>query len=318
MSKKLLLTLLPLTFLVAACSGGNKPAQSSSQPTGSSVSSDPGTSLSVSSDPGTSLSVSSDPGTASTSEADPSVDPRGHAQLVGEGYEIKIGDLYYTLDETEADPGRTASYNLLAVALTAGEKITVHLDGGDALSIWAEADATNGVYPNYDERPQSEQYTEFTVTEDAVDGNVYFHVNSDDSYSLWLTPNQSGEGEGGGEGGEVVENKYCIYSVTNEAAVADLVLKGKDPAGKDQAEAKGVSLTQGDVIQLYDKENAAGWITTVEGWSFGGDSGTSTAWEAYLEAGTDSWTVLQDVTVDIYAKFQMNNDSIYFGISTAA
>ena len=301
MKKRLLLTLLPLAFFVAACSGANRPAASSSQTSNQSTTSQP------------SGDTSSD-----ESSADPSSEPsgEGHSSLIGEGYEIKVGDLYYTLEEREEpDQGRNASYFYEDLDLTAGDKVSVYLDGGEALAIWAEADTTNGVYPNYDERPGPDQHTEFTVTETAT-GDAYFHINSDDSYSLWLTPNQSGGEGGGGEGGQTADSKYAIYSVTNSEKICDLVLDGtKDLQGRDQGVALSVSLTEGDVIQLYDTENNAGWITTIEGYSFGGASADATDWQAYLTAGTDSWTVVQSCTVDIYAKFAFNNDSIYFGLS---
>lgn len=301
MKKKLLLTLLPLAFFVAACSGANRPAESSHSTGLSSSSSNP---------------TSSGESSGAEPSSEPSGDGEGHSSLIGEGFEIKVGDLYYTLEErAEPDQGRTASYSYEDLDFTAGDKVSVYLDGGEALAIWAEADTTNGVYPNYDERPGPEQHTEFTVTETAT-GDAYFHINSDDSYSLWLTPNQSGGEGGGGEGGQTTGSKYVIYSVTNSQKICDLVLDGsKDLQGRDQATALSVSLTAGDVIQLYDTENNSGWITTVEGYSFGGASADATDWQAYLTAGTDSWTVVQSCTVDIYAKFAFGNDSIYFGLS---
>ncbi|MBO4682744.1 MAG: hypothetical protein J5618_02680 [Bacilli bacterium] len=312
MKKRLLLTLLPLTFLVAACSGNSQEAQEEASRQAQSQSQ---AAQSQSQAAGDESSAAGDDETSADASSD---DIRAHTSLEGEGYEVKIGDLYYTLDEQTADEGRKESYNIENVELTAGDKVSVYLDGGEALSIWAEADTTYGVYPNYDERPSNEQHTEFTVT--ATDtGNVYFHVNSDDSYSLWLTPNQSnadgGSGSGSGSGETVTGSKFIIYSVTNSAKICDLTLDGsKDHQGRDQGVATAVVLTEGDVIQLYDTENNAGWITTIEGYSFGGENADSTNYTAYLTPGTNSWTVVQGCTVDIYAKFAFNNDSIYFGL----
>ena len=309
MSKKLLLTLLPLTFLVAACSGANRPAQSSSHPTG--------------------LSTSSAPAPTSEPEPEPSSDPEpepsgqeGRTDPVGIGFEVKVGQYYYELVENLLpDEGRNASYTAADVSFETGDKVSVTLNG-EAVEIWAEADNNHGIYPNYDERPQESKYDEFTITEGAI-GDIYFHVNSDDSYSIWITPNQeSGEGGegGGGEGGgsEPVVNAYAIYD--GDEKVCDLTMTGtKDYQQRDQAEAKGVSLTAGQQIALMNTGTGSSWLCPIEGWSFGGTSESSEAWKEYLEVVTvgegQAWEVKQDVTVDIYAKFAWENDAIYFGIA---
>ncbi|MBE6133315.1 MAG: hypothetical protein E7178_01455 [Erysipelotrichaceae bacterium] len=311
MSKKLLLTLLPLTFLVAACSGANRPAQSSSQPTGVSASS-------VSTPESSSVEPDPDP------EPEPDPGQEGRTEPVGIGFEVKVGQYYYELVENLLpDEGRNASYTASDVSFETGDKVSVTLNG-EAVEIWAEADKNHGVYPNYDERPQDSKYGEFTITEGAI-GNIYFHVNSDDSYSIWITPNQEGgEGEeGGGEeggGSEPVVNAYAIYA--GDEKVCDLTMTGtKDYQQRDQAEAKGVSLTAGQQIALTNTGTGASWLCPIEGWSFGGNSESSEAWKAYLEVVTvgeaQVWEVKQDVTVDIYAKFAWGNDSIYFGIAAA-
>ena len=110
------------------------------------------------------------------------------------------------------------------------------------------------------------------------------------------------------------EGKYAIYSKTDSKVLT--VLNKRDDTdyqGRDQYEGQ-ITAKAGDVIQLYDLENKAGWIPVIEGWSFGGKSDTDTAYAAYLEASEDGWTVLQDFTASIFAKFAYQNDSIYFGL----
>ena len=118
------------------------------------------------------------------------------------------------------------------------------------------------------------------------------------------------------EAGEepAAEGKYAIYSKTDSKVLT--VLNKRDDTdyqGRDQYEGQ-ITAKAGDVIQLYDLENKAGWIPVIEGWSFGGKSDTDTAYAAYLEASEDGWTVLQDFTASIFAKFAYQNDSIYFGL----
>lgn len=309
MKKRLLLTLLPLAFLVAACSGANRPASSSQTPNPSTTSQPSGDTSSAAGD--TSSATGDD-----SSEAEPE-DERAYDALKEEGVEVGIGSVYYTLESQPADPNMSASYNLKGLSVTEGEKIIIYNDG-TAVQAWAQADSDNGIYPNYNERPQSTKYEEFTVTATSDEADMYVHISeSTGDFMIWLTPTNDGTEGGGGEGGgQTTDSKYAIYSVTNSAKICDLVLDGsKDLQGRDQGIALSVSLTEGDVIQLYDTENSAGWITTIEGYSFGGASADATDWQAYLTAGTDSWTVVQSCTVDIYAKFAFNNDSIYFGLS---
>ena len=112
----------------------------------------------------------------------------------------------------------------------------------------------------------------------------------------------------------VAEGKYAIYSVKDSKTLVVLNKRDdKDLQGRDQYEGQ-ISAKAGDVIQLYDLENKAGWIPPIEGWSFGGKSDSDTAYTAYLTPGKDSWTVVQDFTASIFAKFAYQNDSIYFGL----
>lgn len=121
------------------------------------------------------------------------------------------------------------------------------------------------------------------------------------------TPDPSGEYE-------TIDTKYGIRNVTSGKYLCSLTLNGKDLQDRDQAQALGVNFKAGTEVQLYDTENNAGWIVNIEGWSFGGASATDTKYLEYLTPGASSWTVVKDFTADIYAKFAMGNDEIYFGL----
>lgn len=127
------------------------------------------------------------------------------------------------------------------------------------------------------------------------------------------------EGNGSGSSGSDIDpsginTKYGIRNVdTGEFVCALNPTDDKDMQGRDQAVALNVSFKAGTHIQLYDTENSAGWIVTVDSYSFGA-SGDATKVAAYLTAGTSSWTVVKDFTADVYAKFKMNDDQIYFGL----
>jgi len=190
MKKRLLLTLLPLAFLVAACSGANKPAASSSQTPNPSTSQPSGDTSSAAGD--TSSAAGDD-----SSEAEPE-DERAYDALKEEGVEVGIGSVYYTLESQPADPNMSASYNLKGLSVTEGEKIKLYNDG-TAVQAWAQADSDNGIYPNYNERPQSTKYEEFTVTETSDEADMYVHISeSTGDFMIWLTPTNDGT-EGGGE-----------------------------------------------------------------------------------------------------------------------
>ena len=125
-----------------------------------------------------------------------------------------------------------------------------------------------------------------------------------------LTPSEP-ENPGGDP---IVEGKYAIYSLTDSKVLTVLNKRNDtDYQGREQYEGQ-LSAKQGDVIELYDLENKAGWIPVIEGWSFGGTSDSDTAYTAYLEPGANGWTVVQDFTASIFAKFAWENDAIYFGL----
>ena len=113
----------------------------------------------------------------------------------------------------------------------------------------------------------------------------------------------------------VVENAYVLYDVENETVIAELVLSDEpDTQGRQQASALGVEFTAGMKFSIRNTGTEVNFLSPVEGWSFGGDSEESTAYEAYILIGEGYWEVLQDFKADVYAKFAWENDSIYFGL----
>lgn len=113
-----------------------------------------------------------------------------------------------------------------------------------------------------------------------------------------------------------ITTKYGLRDVDTGKYLCALEMSAeKDHQGRDQASALGVSFKTGVKFQLYDTENSAGWIVPVEGWSLGGSSADDTKYLEYFSVGADYWEVIQDFTGDVYAKFKMNDDGIYFGLS---
>lgn len=204
MKKKLFLGILPLMALAMTACGGGQPTTSidptSQEPTSVAPTSvDPTSEEATSEDPTSVEPTSVDPTSEEATSEDPTSEEEeeaGYDALTGIGAELSLGGRYYAFTENETpDLGRLASYSAFGLDLTKGQKIGLYFNG-EAISAWAEADADHGVYPNYDERPQAEKYSEFTVTVSA-EGNAYLHENDDESYSFWLTPNQVEEEETG-------------------------------------------------------------------------------------------------------------------------
>ena len=88
--------------------------------------------------------------------------------------------------------------------------------------------------------------------------------------------------------------------------------KGTNMDGKDEYLCSSVSFTAGTTVQMYDFGNSAGWIVTINPYSFGDTGGTGAAADTYLSVGVGSWTVKVDFTADVYIQLKMGSDSIYF------
>jgi hypothetical protein len=105
-------------------------------------------------------------------------------------------------------------------------------------------------------------------------------------------------------------SRYILQNYETQEVVCELFEDGtQDFQGRDQAVAKGVQLTAGTKIRLFNTEAGEGWIVTLDSWSFGQNP------SKYLEAKKDYWEVKLDCRVDVYAKFKFNDDQIYFGLA---
>ena len=279
MKKRLLLTLLPLALLVAACSGGNgggdettsaEPASTSgavatttSGAAATSTSAAAGTSTSAA--PATQTTSATDTTPAATSSAAPAgpSDIRAKTALDGTGVEVKVGSYYYTMPaNAEPDSGMAASYTLSNLTVTAGEKIVIYASG-EAVEAWAQADTGHNTYPNYNERPTSTKYSEFTVTTSSDAATMYVHETSTGDYQIWLTPTNDGTSSGGGEqqgGGSEPSTNECVWYVCGEGAF----LEGGEEwaAGGKQMSAHGdnevmitLTFSVGDTFKIVQKED---------------------------------------------------------------
>ena len=300
MKKSLLLTLLPLTFLVAACG-------SSSSDT-SSGTSDGVTSDSVTSADSTSTEVdSTSEDDSDSSETVNPVDSRAYTTLVGSGVEVQIGSYYYTMESQTADPNMTASYNLKGLSVVAGDVIHVYSNGA-AQQVWAQSDSVNGVYPNYDERPRDSKYDAVTVTASSDDADMYVHETSSGDYTIWLTPTNDGSSSSG-DGTDVdVDNKYTILVDTTEVALSH----NETPADPsyDEYFATGVSVTVGQKIQVRDNLSDGQPVWTIKNLD-------STSVVGFEVSG-DDLVCNTAGTYDIYLKLKFGEDQIYIGESAVA
>ena len=305
MKKRLLLTLLPLAFLVAACSGNSQEAADEASRQAAQSQSQAAAQSQAAGD-ATSADAADDTSAAANTDA------RAYDTLKSEGYEVLIGSSYYELESQTADTGRKESYNIKNIEFEEGQKVSVYLDGTQ-LSVWAEADKANGVYPNYNERPQESQYDEFTITA-GEEGDIYFHVNSDDSYSIWITPAQSEGGSGSGEGSgsgsapegapatgmAVCVNGTDFYALTNEGAWS------YDSSFTQYSNTTGIALEAGDVITFYNADAEGGPAT----W---GTMNIDPASQGSLTQESDGLHVGVAGTYDIYIKMKFAQDNIYMG-----
>lgn len=120
MKKKLFLGLLPLMAMaLTACGGGD---QSASQPEASSQ-------QPQSSQPAPQESSEEPPADSSEEE-----DARGYDALKSNGYEMKLGNRYYTLDTLEPDEaevgyGMQGKYSLTEIDVVEGQEVQFYKDG---------------------------------------------------------------------------------------------------------------------------------------------------------------------------------------------
>ena len=66
---------------------------------------------------------------------------------------------------------------------------------------------------------------------------------------------------------------------------------------------------------LYDFASDAGWVVSIDGYSFGGTAADSTDWQKYLSNDGSKYTVLQDFNAsEVYIKIKMGQDQVYFSL----
>lgn len=143
----------------------------------------------------------------------------------------------------------------------------------------------------------------------------------------------SGGGQGGGGGGDtpVVPPTPGTYEPSSTGALPSTgygfkftdnsYMAGTHVGDSDSGHAQYLisnrKFVKDQVFQLYDFANNAGWAVAVDPYSFGGDSGTSTNWQAYIfhDYSSNSYKVLQDFNAEsVYIKLKMGEDQLYFAL----
>lgn len=144
---------------------------------------------------------------------------------------------------------------------------------------------------------------------DAVFPDTYTTVPAQDGLALKAIFDGTDAGGSGGEmpsegyGFMFSDGKYIVASPTDEFD------------GFKQYTISNTSFTVGQSFTLYDFGNNAAWIVPLDGYSFGGDSASSTKWREYLSDTNSTWTVLTNFTANVYIKLKMNQDQVYFGLA---
>jgi hypothetical protein len=89
-----------------------------------------------------------------------------------------------------------------------------------------------------------------------------------------------------------------------------------DAQGREQYKVGNLELHTGDEFRLYDNTNHAGWVETLDAYSFGGDPehGHGEVWKSYLTMGTSYYTAKCDMVVDVYLKLKWEDNLVYFGL----
>lgn len=220
-------------------------------------------------------------------------DPRGYEALRGIGYEVFIGNRYYEMSSQTADDGRKETYSLKDFAFLAGDEVRLYKDG-DLIEFWTESNRMQGIYPNYDQQPNGSQFNVVTINKKAV-GDIYLHLNTDDSYGLWITPNQYDTVPDTGMA-IVVNGRY--YSLNNDGPWST------DNSYTQYSNSTGVALNKDDIISFYDGDQYVSWTNmNIDEWSQGS-----------LTQDTEGIKVGVDGTYDIYIKMKTGYDNIYLGI----
>ena len=180
MKKSLLLTLLPLAFLVAACGGGNGGDASTSQQGQTSTST---VQTSTSGAAATSTSADNTPAATSSAAPAPTIPTTGYAVVIGSQiFELQADP---AAQNTEAFANREQGYLNLVSGVTAGDAITFYYDGEAYPYVNAAGDDTaGGVYNNVVNTGSG-----FAIqTTSATEHNLYTNLwKANDSGEKWIT-----------------------------------------------------------------------------------------------------------------------------------
>lgn len=122
------------------------------------------------------------------------------------------------------------------------------------------------------------------------------------------------------EGGDTPTPGGTDYGIQiNDASLtyySGVKQEDKDAQGRDQYKIANLEFHEGDEFRLYDNTNKAGWVETLDAYSFGGDPehGHGETWKTYLDMGTSYYTAKCDMVVDVYLKLQWEDNLVYFGL----
>lgn len=118
------------------------------------------------------------------------------------------------------------------------------------------------------------------------------------------------------DGGDVAPETGFGIIFDNGDKIVGVKQSEQDPEGREQYLISGQDFATGQKFKIYDFEHSAGWVENLDGWSFGGTSGTDTKWMSYLDKGSEYYTVKVDFNVDIYIKLKYEDNKIYFGLNS--
>ena len=307
MKKKLLFVLIPLLLAsIIGCvkyNGQGKPGKKSSSGIPDTSDVTPG---------------SSDVGPSSSADPNPSSDPTPCGDELPKGTDVSV---YLVFGEYGLYNGNPVNANIDALFL----EHAIEFKGkvGDLLPV--------------DEVSSSVEGSHFVCwVSYNNDGKLteYLKVPGYDKKILYasFTGGQGG-GQGGnhGGGGEVVPPTPGEYTPASTGTLPNagygfkfsdnsymLAVRTNDDNGFEQHLINHRKFTTGQVFQLYDFANSAGWTVDIDPWSFGGTSAESVTWKSYLSHNysNHTYTVVQDFDVEsIYIKLKFGEDQIYFQLA---
>ncbi len=142
----------------------------------------------------------------------------------------------------------------------------------------------------------------------AEDGKILYAVfeNGNGSSSVTPTPDDG-----------LPKSGYGLYFTDKSYAVGTFHKEDRTDPNNVLTEylISNYEFKANDGFTLYDFSNKAGWIATIDAWSFGSDpeKGIDNVSKYLTTVETKYYKVVQDFTTDVYIKIQNGNDQIYFG-----